>query len=583
MKNRILVCAGTSGLSAGAGEVIEIFKSELKRLNLRGKFNLVKTGDRGLFRDVLVDIITDGKRVTYEHVKPADVKKITESHLVKNTPAAALTAGKSYEEFFANQTRVVLKNCGEIDPENIDEYIGTGGFEALKKAIPLPPEKIIDEIKKSGLRGRGGAGFSTGLKWEFCHKEKSGVKYMVCNADEGDPGAFMDRSILEGDPQSVIEGMIIAGYAIGANEGYIYCRAEYPLAIERLNKALKQAEERGFLGNNILKSDFSFKLSIKKGAGAFVCGEETALLASIEGKRGTPKPRPPFPAQKGLWGKPTVINNVETLANIPHIINNGADWFSAIGSAESKGTKVFALAGKVRNTGLVEIPMGTTIKNLIYGPGGGLKSKRSKLKAVQIGGPSGGCLPETLLSTPIDYKALAKTGAIMGSGGFIVMDEKTCMVDIAKFFLGFTVAESCGKCVPCRIGLKRMYEVLDKITKGRGETRDLDFLKEMCETIKSTALCGLGNTAPNPVLTTLKYFRREYEEHINNRVCDANTCVELVKFEVIEEKCVKCGKCSTSCPVGAIEWEKGRTAEINKEKCIKCMACFAACDFKAIK
>ncbi len=584
MKIKILICMGTSGISAGAEEVAKIFESELKVKKLMDKCRIIKVGDRGLFRDTLVDIITpELGRVTYEYIKSEDVPKIVDEHLLQGKPVEELRAGKDYEQFFSGQIRIVLSNCGEIDPEDIEDYIAHGGYNALQKVLSLVPEKVIDEIEKSGLRGRGGAGFSTGLKWKFCKNAKSDVKYVVCNADEGDPGAFMDRSILEGDPQSVIEGMIIAGYAIGATEGFIYCRAEYPLAIKRLDISISQAREKGFLGNNVLGSEFSFDITIKQGAGAFVCGEETALLASIEGRRGMPRARPPFPAQEGLWGKPTLINNVETFANIRHIIIKGAEWFSSIGTDESKGTKVFALAGKVKNTGLIEVPMGTTIRELIYGPGGGMVKKKIGLKGVQIGGPSGGCLPETLLDIPIDYESISKTGAIMGSGGMVVMDEKTCMVDIARYFLSFTVEESCGKCIPCRIGLKRMLEVLEKITEGKGKEDHISFLKEMSTTIQYTALCGLGNTAPNPVLTTLKYFQDEYRAHIRDLNCPAHVCVELLKFDVNEDKCVKCGKCYEACPVDAISWKKKEYPKIDKEKCIRCKSCINACDFMAIK
>ena len=442
---------------------------------------------------------------------------------------------------------------------------------------------MIEEMKISGLRGRGGAGFPTGMKWDFCRQAEGDQKYIVCNADEGDPGAFMDRSVLEGDPHAVIEGMIIAGYAIGATEGYVYCRAEYPIAIKRLTRAIAQAEESGYLGKNIQGSDHSFHLTIKQGAGAFVCGEETALLASIEGRRGMPKSRPPFPAQKGLWGKPTTINNVETLANIRHIYEKGAKWFASVGTENSKGTKVFALAGKVKNTGLVEVPMGMTIRDLVFGPGGGMLKKKDKFKGIQLGGPSGGCLPEDLLDTPIDYESINQTGAIMGSGGMVVMDTRTCMVDVARFFLDFTVTESCGKCVPCRVGLKRTLEVLDEITAGRGKEEHLTFLKEMGNTIKNTALCGLGNTAPNPVLTTLRYFPEEYQAHIHDRVCPAHVCTALVKFEFIEENCTKCGKCFKACPVEAITWEKKQYPILDKTKCIKCKSCIDACNFEAIQ
>ena len=584
MQTKILICMGTSGIAADAEKVESKFRDELKQHKLIDKCKIVKTGDRGLFRDVLVDIITSELgRVTYEYIKPEDVPKIVTEHLLQSQPVKELQAGKDYEQFFSNQVRIVLSDCGEIDPENIDDYIAHGGYEALKKILDMAPEKVLEEIKKSSLRGRGGAGFPTGLKWEFCRNAKSDVRYVICNADEGDPGAFMDRSVLEGDPHSVIEGMIIAGYTIGSSEGYIYCRAEYPLAVKRLKKAISQAKEKGFLGKGVLDSNFSFDISIKQGAGAFVCGEETALIASVEGRKGMPVPRPPFPAQEGLWGKPTLINNVETFANIRHIIVKGAEWFSSIGSEKSKGTKVFALAGKVKNTGLVEVPMGTTIRELIYGPGGGMISKKIGFKSVQLGGPSGGCIPEGLLDTPIDYESITQAGAIMGSGGMIVMDERTCMVDIAKFFINFTVAESCGKCVPCRVGLKRMLEVLEEITEGKGRQEHIKFLQEMGVTIKNTALCGLGNTAPNPVLTTLKYFLDEYKTHVRDKICSSHVCSELLKFEVIKDKCVKCGQCYKACPADAIDWKKKEYAKINKDKCIKCKACINACEFMAIQ
>jgi len=584
METKILICMGTSGISAGAEDVARIFEEELKHHKLADKCKIVKTGDRGLFRDVLVDIISpELGRIIYEYVKPEDVSKLVESHLLRGEPVGELQAKRDYEEFFSSQMRIVLSNCGEIDPEDINDYITHGGYEALKSLFDTPVERVIEEIKNSGLKGRGGAGFLTGLKWHFAKIAESDEKYVICNADEGDPGAFMDRSVLEGDPHSVIEGMIIAGYAIGAGAGYIYCRAEYPLAIKRLNKAISQAREKSYLGKNILNNNFSFDINIKEGAGAFVCGEETALIASIEGKRGMPISRPPFPAQEGLWGKPTLINNVETLANVRHIITKGAGWFSEIGSENSKGTKVFALAGKVKNTGLVEVPMGTTIRQLIYGPGGGMTDKNIGFKGVQIGGPSGGCLPESLLDTSIDFESITKTGAIMGSGGMVVMDKLTCMVDIAKFFLDFTVAESCGKCVPCRVGLKRMLEVFEDITEGKGRQEHIKFLQEMSVTIKDTALCGLGNTAPNPVLTTIRYFLDEYKTHIAEKSCPSHVCLELLKFEVINDKCVKCGKCFGVCPTGAIDWKKKEYPKINKAKCIKCRACINVCPFMAIE
>jgi len=579
--NKILVCVGTSGVSAGAEKVADNFESQVKKNNL--DFEIVRVGDRGLFRDVLVDIIIDGKRTTYEFVKPENVEQIVKKHLIENKPVDKLLAGEDYKNFFKNQERIVLKNCGEIDPEDIEEYVETEGYKALEKAFKMKPQEIIDEMKNSGLRGRGGAGFSTGLKWQFARNAENDEKYIICNADEGDPGAFMDRSILEGDPHAVIEGMVIGAYAIGATHGYIYCRAEYPLAVKRLNIAMQQARKKGFLGKNIQGSGFDFDMIVKEGAGAFVCGEETALMASIEGRRGMPNPRPPFPAQKGLWEKPSNINNVETFANVRHIILKGADWFSSIGYKKSKGTKVFALAGKIKNTGLVEVPMGTKIRNILEGAGGGVLDKKIPIKAVQLGGPSGGCLPERLFDTPIDYESINETGAIMGSGGMVVMDQKTCMVDVARYFLSFTVAESCGKCVPCRIGLKRMYEVLEIITEGEGTEEHLVFLKEMSDTIKKTALCGLGNTAPNPVLTTMKYYLNEYEAHIKDKKCPATVCTNLIKFEVNEDKCVKCGMCFKACPVDAIEWKKKEFAKINKDKCIKCKSCISACKFMAIE
>ncbi len=581
---KVLICEGTSGVSAGAREVLKAFGVELARFNI-DKAEIISTGDRGLFRDVLVDIITPKLgRITYDFITPEKVPQIVEEHIKGNIPVKKFLAGKQYKEFFSGQERITLQNCGEIDPENLEEYLANKGYQGLKRALgEMSPQQVIDEVKKSGIRGRGGAGFPTGLKWSFCLGNPSDQKYMVCNADEGDPGAFMDRSVLEGDPQAVLEGMAIGGYAIGASNGYIYCRAEYPLAIRRLKISIDQAVKDGYLGDNILGSDFSFHITIKEGAGAFVCGEETALLASIEGFRGMPRSRPPFPAQKGLWEHPTTINNVETLANIPQIILKGGDWYASVGTESSKGTKVFALAGKVKNTGLVEVPMGTTIRDLVFGPGGGMLKKKIPFKAVQLGGPSGGCLPADLLDTPIDYESVNETGAIMGSGGMVVMDQSTCMVDMAKFFTAFTVEESCGKCVPCRIGLNRMLEVLTRITEGEGKEGDIEFLERMANSIKATALCGLGNTAPNPVLTTIRYFRDEYEAHIREKRCPAHVCPNLVKFDVIEDRCSKCGKCFKACPVDAIAWEKKTFPIIDKEKCIRCRSCINECDQMAIE
>jgi len=484
--------------------------------------------------------------------------------------------------FFAHQMFWVMRNKGLIDPEVIDEYIARDGYFAVAKALQdMTPEEIIAEVKLSGLRGRGGAGFPTGLKFEFARMSEGDVKYVLCNADEGDPGAFMDRSILEADPHVIIEGMTIAAKAIDARYGYIYARTEYPLAIRRLGIAIKQAREYGLLGKDILGTGFDFDIDIYQGAGAFVCGEETALMRSIEGKRGMPRPRPPFPAHKGLWEKPTVLNNVETLANIPRIILNGGQWYAGVGTESSKGTKVFALSGDVNNIGLVEVPMGTTLRMLIYDIGGGIPKKK-KFKGVQLGGPSGGCVPEQHLDTPVDYEAIAKVGAIMGSGGAIVMDENTCMVDMARFFMDFVQDESCGKCTPCREGTRRLLQLLEKICEGRGEPQDIDTLEELSLTIKDTALCGLGQTGPNPVLSTLRYFRDEFETHIREKKCPAKRCVALLKFEVDPEICTKCGLCFKGCPVDAVEWQKKEVARIDTEKCIKCMTCFEKCKFGAI-
>jgi NADH-quinone oxidoreductase subunit F/NAD(P)H dehydrogenase (quinone)/NADP-reducing hydrogenase subunit HndC len=483
--------------------------------------------------------------------------------------------------FFAHQQHIVLRNKG-IDPEVIDEYIARDGYQAASKALlEMTPEEIIAEMKTSGLRGRGGAGFPTGLKWEFAHKSEGEIKYVLCNADEGDPGAFMDRSVLEADPHSVLEGMIIAARAVGAHQGYIYCRAEYPLAIKRLNIAIGQARDYGLLGKDILGSGFDFDLDIYQGAGAFVCGEETALMHSIEGKRGMPRPRPPFPAQQGLWKRPTVLNNVETYANVPPIILRGGEWYAGIGTESSKGTKVFALTGTIKNIGLVEVPMGTPLRTIIEDVGGGIPKKR-KFKAVQLGGPSGGCVPESFIDTPVDYESIAKVGAIMGSGGMIVMDDRTCMVDMARFFMDFIQDESCGKCTPCREGTRRMLEILDKIVAGNGVPEDIQLLEELSDVIRDSALCGLGQTGPNPVLSTLQYFRDEYEAHVYDKVCPAKRCPALVKFEVDPDRCKKCGICFKACPAEAITWKKKEVAFIDKSKCIKCMTCISNCPYDAI-
>jgi len=485
-------------------------------------------------------------------------------------------------KFFEGQMRIALRNCGVINPEEINEYIAFDGYKALTKVLTeMTPEAVVDTIKKSGLRGRGGGGFPTGLKWEFAAKQAEGQKFVCCNADEGDPGAFMDRSVLEGDPHSLIEAMIIAGYAIGSNQGFVYVRAEYPIAVKRLEIAIEQAKEYGILGNNILGTDFNFDLEIRLGAGAFVCGEETALMTSIEGKRGEPRPRPPFPAVKGLWQKPTILNNVETYANIPVIILKGADWFSSIGTEKSKGTKVFALGGKINNTGLVEVPMGTSLREVIYNIGGGIPNGK-KFKAAQTGGPSGGCIPSSHIDVNIDYDSLIALGSMMGSGGLIVMDEDTCMVDIAKFFLEFTVDESCGKCPPCRIGTKRMYEILERITEGKGTEADITKLEILAKNIKASALCGLGQTAPNPVLSTLRYFKDEYLAHVNDKKCPAGVCKSMMKYTINAEACKSCGICAKVCPASCIKGEKKVPYVIDQDKCLKCGACMEKCPFKAI-
>lgn len=584
----IRVCAGPGGIAAGGMEVLEAFKKLIDKKSLDVELiegcSLHKVGCLGLCaKDVLVEIIINGDRKVYQYIKPDMVEKLVEEHLVKGNPVSEWLVTDDFYAFYKKQQKIALSHCGEIDPEDIESYISRDGYRATEKVLKkMSPEEVIEEIKKSGLRGRGGAGFPTGLKWEMARNAQNDEKYIICNADEGDPGAFMDRAVIEGKPHAVIEGMIIGGYAIGAKRGYVYIRAEYPLAVERLKKAIEQARKKGFLGENILGSGFCFDIKIKLGAGAFVCGEETALIASIEGKRGMPRAKPPFPVQKGLFGKPTVINNVETLANIPSIIVNGAEWFASFGTEKSKGTKVFALTGKVKNTGLIEVPLGISLREIIFDIGGGIEGGR-KLKAIQTGGPSGGCIPASMIDLSVDYESLARVGSIMGSGGMIILDETDCMVNVAKYFLHFTQSESCGKCVPCRIGTKRLLETLDRITSGRGKPEDLEKLEKLSHDIKAASLCGLGQTAPNPVLSTLQYFRDEYEAHIFEKRCPAGVCKDLLTYTILEEFCKGCGMCMKVCPSGAIIGEKKKPHKIIPDVCIKCGACFEVCKFKAIK
>jgi len=591
---RVLVCAGTGCVANGSLNVIEKFKElgvNVRPMTQQDKVTIVPTGCHGFCEQGVLVVIPD-LDVTYVRVKLEDVEEIVESHIKEGKPVERLlyVDPQSQEHvfknedinFYAKQTRTTLANCGEINAESLDEAIAMGAYEALHKVLSQGnPDAVIEEIIKSGLRGRGGGGFPTGQKWKFTAANKGGKSYVVCNGDEGDPGAFMDRSVMEGDPHKLLEGMAIAGYAIGADEAYIYVRAEYPLAIHRLRVAIKEAEERGFLGKNIMGSDFNFEIHIKEGAGAFVCGEETALIASIEGERGMPRPKPPFPANKGLFGRPTLINNVETLANVAPIILKGADWFSSMGTERSKGTKTFALTGEVNNTGLIEVPMGTTLREIVFDIGGGIRGGK-KFKAVQIGGPSGGCLTEEHLDLPMDYDNLIAAGAMVGSGGLVVMNEDTCIVEVARFFMNFTQNESCGKCVPCREGTKNMLKILERIVKGEGEMKDIETLEELAVAVKDGSLCGLGKTAPNPVLSTLKYFRDEYIAHIQDKKCPAGVCEAMKTITINEELCKGCTKCARNCPVGAIEGTVKNPHKIDQSKCIKCGACVSSCPFKAI-
>ena len=596
IRSHVLICGGTGCTSSGSTAIREKLQEQLKANGLEDEIKIVQTGCFGLCALGPVMIVYP-EGTFYSRVTAEDVPEIVSEHLLKGRVVSRLvyneTDGEKPEnanvalkdtKFYKKQHRVALRNCGVIDPENIDEYIGTGGYQALGKVLTeMTPDEVIKCVLDSGLRGRGGAGFPTGKKWELARNlvQDGGKKYVCCNADEGDPGAFMDRSVLEGDPHSVLEAMAIAGYAIGSDQGYIYVRAEYPIAVQRLEIAIKQARENNLLGKDIFGTGFNFDIELRLGAGAFVCGEETALMTSIEGKRGEPRPRPPFPAVKGLFGRPTILNNVETYANITQIILNGAEWFASMGTEKSKGTKVFALGGKIHNTGLVEIPMGTTLREIIEEIGGGIPNGK-KFKAAQTGGPSGGCIPAEHIDTPIDYDNLLAIGSMMGSGGLIVMDEDNCMVDIAKFFLQFTVDESCGKCTPCRVGTKRLYEILDKITKGNGELADLDRLEELCYYIKSSALCGLGQTAPNPVLSTLRYFKDEYIAHIVDKKCPAGVCKSLLSFSIDQDKCRGCTKCARNCPANAITGAVKQPHVIDQSKCIKCGACMDNCNFGAV-
>ncbi|MGD9142662.1 MAG: NADH-quinone oxidoreductase subunit NuoF [Dehalococcoidia bacterium] len=590
-KTRILIGMGTCGIAAGSEDVLKTLQDELAARNIAA--DIIQVGCIGLcYAEPLIELIKPGfPGIFYGNLTPELTTEIVNDWLAGDNPRPDLALGTRGEGEIKDiprlfdlpvlkpQVRIALRNCGNIDPTNIDHYIANGGYDGLSEALKMNGQEVIDVIKKSGLRGRGGAGFSTGLKWQFCHDATGSQKYIICNADEGDPGAFMDRAVLEGDPHAVLEGMLIGAYAIGASEGYIYIRAEYPLAIERLKTAIAQLEKYGLLGENIMGSGFNFHIKIKEGAGAFVCGEETALMASIEGNRGMPRPRPPFPAQSGLWGKPTNINNVETWANVSAIMQKGAEWYAGYGTEKSKGTKTFSLVGKVNRTGLIEVPMGIPLREIIYGIGGGILNDRD-FKAVQTGGPSGGCLPASFLDSPVDYESLAAAGSIVGSGGMVVMDDDTCMVDVARYFLTFTQLESCGKCIQCRWGTKQMLDILEDIVNGKGREGDIDLLLELGDAVKNGSLCALGGTAPNPVLTTIRYFRDEYEAHIDEKRCPAMACKALVSYYIDAEKCQGCGICARACPADAISGGKRMVHVIDQDKCIKCGGCRDACPAK---
>jgi NADH:ubiquinone oxidoreductase subunit F (NADH-binding)/(2Fe-2S) ferredoxin/Pyruvate/2-oxoacid:ferredoxin oxidoreductase delta subunit len=584
----IKVCTGTGGIASGGAEVLSAFKHAVSSSGIEATFyercKVEKVGCRGFCsKDVLVDIVINGDKTTYKHIRPDMVTRIFDEHIINGNPVSEWVVEKEYHTFHDKQTKVVLSHCGEIDPEDINAYMAVGGYQAARKALTsMDPGEIVETVKRSNLRGRGGAGFPTGVKWELGLKIPSDVKYVICNGDEGDPGAFMDRSVMEGDPHSIVEGMIICAKATESHRGYIYVRAEYPLAVKRLQMAIDQCYEAGFLGSALFGTDFAFDLSIFQGAGAFVCGEATALMRSIEGKRGMPSPKLWRSAEKGLWDRPTVLNNVETFANIPRIILNGASWYRNLGTERSGGTKVFSLSGKVKNTGLIEVPLGVSLREIVYDIGGGIEGGKA-FKALQTGGPSGGCVTEEQLDIEVDYESLAEAGSIMGSGGMVVLDETSCMVNTAQFFLEFTQSESCGKCTPCRIGTKRMLEILRRITSGNGKEGDIELLEELGQYIRSTSLCGLGMTAPNPVLSTIRYFRHEYEAHIREKRCPAAVCRDLITYSILEELCTGCGACKRACPADAVRGTRKAPHRIDAEICIKCGTCFDACKFKAVR